>query len=253
MKKTGIIAAAGLAALISSCSSSAPKADMKTDVDSLSYSIGMAQTQGLKPYLVNRLGVDTTYLAEFVKGLNEGANAGDDKKKTAYYAGIQIGQQVSQQMIKGINYEVFGNDSTQTISLQNFLAGFIAGVMEKGGQMTLEQAQELAQAKMKEVKAKSLEKTYGDNKKAGEEFMANIAKKAGIKKLANGVYYEVIKEGNGEIPADTSRVEVNYEGKLINDTVFDSSYERKSPATFRCNQVIPGWTEALTHMPVSTE
>ena len=86
MKKTGIIAAAGLAALISSCSSSAPKADMKTDVDSLSYSIGMAQTQGLKPYLVNRLGVDTTYLAEFVKGLNEGANAGDDKKKTAYYA-----------------------------------------------------------------------------------------------------------------------------------------------------------------------
>ena len=152
MKKTGIIAAAGLAALISSCSSSAPKADMKTDVDSLSYSIGMAQTQGLKPYLVNRLGVDTTYLAEFVKGLNEGANAGDDKKKTAYYAGIQIGQQVSQQMIKGINYEVFGNDSTQTISLQNFLAGFIAGVMEKGGQMTLEQAQELAQAKMKEVK-----------------------------------------------------------------------------------------------------
>lgn len=131
MKKTGIIAAAGLAALISSCSSSAPKADMKTDVDSLSYSIGMAQTQGLKPYLVNRLGVDTTYLAEFVKGLNEGANAGDDKKKTAYYAGIQIGQQVSQQMIKGINYEVFGNDSTQTISLQNFLAGFIAGVMEK--------------------------------------------------------------------------------------------------------------------------
>lgn len=80
-EKTGIIAAAGLAALISSCSSSAPKADMKTDVDSLSYSIGMAQTQGLKPYLVNRLGVDTTYLAEFVKGLNEGANAGDDKKK----------------------------------------------------------------------------------------------------------------------------------------------------------------------------
>jgi peptidyl-prolyl cis-trans isomerase len=225
---------------------------MKTDVDSLSYSIGMAQTQGLKPYLVNRLGVDTTYLAEFVKGLNEGANAGDDKKKTAYYAGIQIGQQVSQQMIKGINYEVFGNDSTQTISLQNFLAGFIAGVMEKGGQMTLEQAQELAQAKMKEVKAKSLEKTYGDNKKAGEEFMANIAKKAGIKKLANGVYYEVIKEGDGEIPADTSRVEVNYEGKLINDTVFDSSYERKSPATFRCNQVIPGWTEALTHMPVGS-
>ena len=252
MKKTGFIAAAGLAALIASCTPSAPKADLKTDVDSLSYSIGMAQTQGLKPYLVNRLGVDTTYMSEFIKGLNEGANAGDDKKKTAYYAGLQIGQQVSQQMIKGINYEVFGQDSKQTISLQNFMAGFIAGVLEKDGKMTLEQAQEIAQAKMKEVKAKSLEKTYGENKKAGEKFMAEIAKKPGIKKLADGVYYEVIKEGNGPIPADTNRVEVHYEGKLLNDTVFDSSYKRNSPTTFRCNQVIPGWTEALTHMPVGS-
>lgn len=252
MKKTGFIAAAGLVALISSCSSSTPKANMKTDVDSLSYSIGMAQTQGLKPYLVNRLGVDTAYLDEFIKGLNEGANAGDDKKKVAYYAGINIGQQISQQMVKGINYEVFGNDSTQTISLQNFMAGFVSGVTGKDGQMTLEQAQEIAQAKMKEVKAKSLEKTYGENKKAGEKFMAEIAKKAGIKQLANGVYYEVITEGKGEIPADTSRVKVHYEGKLINDTVFDSSYRRNSPTTFRCNQVIPGWTEALTHMPVGS-
>lgn len=252
MKKTAFIAAVGLAALISSCTSSTPKANMQNDVDSLSYSIGMAQTQGLKPYLVNRLGVDTAYLDEFIKGLNEGANAGDDKKKVAYYAGINIGQQISQQMVKGINYEVFGNDSTQTISLQNFMAGFVSGVTGKDGQMTLEQAQEIAQAKMKEVKAKSLEKTYGENKKAGEKFMAEIAKKAGIKQLANGVYYEVITEGKGEIPADTSRVKVHYEGKLINDTVFDSSYRRNSPTTFRCNQVIPGWTEALTHMPVGS-
>ena len=252
MKKTAFIAAVGLAALISSCTSSTPKANMQNDVDSLSYSIGMAQTQGLKPYLVNRLGVDTAYLDEFIKGLNEGANAGDDKKKVAYYAGINIGQQISQQMVKGINYEVFGNDSTQTISLQNFMAGFVSGVTGKDGQMTLEQAQEIAQAKMKEVKAKSLEKTYGENKKAGEKFMAEIAKKAGIKQLANGVYYEVITEGKGEIPADTSRVKVHYEGKLINDTVFDSSYRRNTPTTFRCNQVIPGWTEALTHMPVGS-
>ena len=252
MKKTAFIAAAGLAALIASCTSSTPKANMKNDVDSLSYSIGMAQTQGLKPYLVNRLGVDTTYLSEFIKGLNEGANAGDDKKKVAYYAGINIGQQISQQMVKGINYEVFGNDSTQTISLQNFMAGFIAGVTGKDGAMTLEQAQEIATEMMKEVKAKNLEKAYGENKAAGEKFMAEIAKKPGIKKLDNGVYYEVITEGKGEIPADTSRVKVHYEGKLVNDTVFDSSYRRNTPTTFRCNQVIPGWTEALTHMPVGS-
>lgn len=253
MKKTSFIAVSALAALMASCSSSTPKADMKSNVDSLSYSIGMAQTQGLKEYLVNRVGVDTAYINEFVKGLNEGANSGDDKKQAAYYAGIQIGQQISQQMIKGINYEVFGDDSTQTISLKNFMAGFVSGVTGKDGKMTMEEAQEFANTKMKEIKAENLAEKYGENKKAGEDYMAKIAKKEGIKKLANGVYYEVITEGKGEVPADTTRVKVNYEGKLIDGTVFDSSYERKEPATFRCNQVIPGWTEALTHMPVGSK
>ena len=253
MKKLTLAAlAAVVAAGFMSCGNSTPKANLKSDIDSVSYAYGIMQSQGLEDYLVRGMGIDTAYMDEFYRGLNAGVNAGDDKKKTAYYAGLQIGQQVSQQMIKGINYEVFGQDSTQTISLQNFMAGFIAGVLEKDGKMTLEQAQEIAQAKMKEVKAKSLEKTYGENKKAGEKFMAEIAKKPGVKKLADGVYYEVIKEGNGPIPADTNRVEVHYEGKLLNDTVFDSSYKRNSPTTFRCNQVIPGWTEALTHMPVGS-
>ena len=82
--------------------------------------------------------------------------------------------------------------------------------------------------------------------------MPKIGKKEGIQKLDNGVYYEVITEGKGEIPADTSRVKVNYEGKLINDSIFDSTYKRGEPTTFRCNQVIPGWTNALTHMPVGS-
>ena len=86
MKKISIIAAVVLAAIISSCGNGTPKANMKSDVDSLCYAIGMAQSQGLKDYLVMRMGVDTTYLNEFIKGLNEGANAGDDKKMQAYFA-----------------------------------------------------------------------------------------------------------------------------------------------------------------------
>jgi FKBP-type peptidyl-prolyl cis-trans isomerase FklB len=252
MKKISVIAAVVLAAIMASCGNGTPKANLKNDVDTLSYAIGMAQTQGLKEYLVQREGVDTAYINEFIKGLNEGANSGDDKKKTAYYAGLRIGQQISQQMIKGINYEIFGEDSTQTISLNNFMAGFVAGTTGKGGLMSVDEAGQTAQDKMKSVKAEQMEKQYGDNKKACEEFMAKIAKKDGIKSLDNGVYYEVITEGTGEIPADTSRVKVNYEGKLINDTIFDSSYQRGEPTTFRCNQVIPGWTQALTHMPVGS-
>jgi len=252
MKKISIIAAVVIAAIMASCGNGTPKANLKNDIDTLSYAIGMAQTQGLKDYLVQREGVDTAYINEFIKGLNEGANAGDDKKKTAYYAGLRIGQQISQQMIKGINYEIFGEDSTQTISLKNFMAGFVAGTTGKGGLMSVDEAGMTAQAKMQSVKAEQMEKQYGDNKKACQEFMAKIAKKEGIKSLENGVYYEVITEGKGEIPADTSRVKVNYEGKLINDTIFDSSYQRGEPTTFRCNQVIPGWTTALTHMPVGS-
>ena len=66
------------------------------------------------------------------------------------------------------------------------------------------------------------------------------------------VQYKVIKEGTGEKPQATSKVKVNYEGKLVDGTVFDSSYKRNKPAVFECNRVIPGWTQALTNMPVGS-
>ena len=242
------IAVAGM----SSCGNSAPKADLKNDVDSMSYAIGMAQTQGLKEYLVGRMGVDTTYMNEFIRGLNEGANAGDDKKKAAYYAGIQIGQQISNIMMKNINHEVFGDDSTKTISLKNFMAGFVSGVTGKNGLMTQEQASMTAQSKMQEIKSKEMMKQYGPNKEKGEKFLAENAKKEGVKTLPSGVQYKVIKEGSGSIPADTSKVKVNYEGRTIDGKVFDSSYKRNQPLTLRCNQTIKGWTDAMVHMPVGS-
>lgn len=252
MKKFYFIAAAAVAAIMASCGNGTPKANMKNDIDTLSYAIGVAQSQGLKDYLTQRMGVDTAYIDEFVKGLNEGVNAGDDKKKAAFYAGIQIGQQVSQQMVKGLNYELFGDDSVKTVSIANFMAGFVAGTTGEGGLMTREEATETADRKMKEVKAAHLEETYGDYKKECEEFMAKIAKKDGIKSLGDGIYYEVITEGTGEVPSADDRVKVDYEGTLINDTVFDSSYKRGEPTVFMCKQVIPGWTKALTHMPVGS-
>ena len=242
------IVAAGMV----SCGKSTPKANLKSDVDTLSYAIGMAQTQGLKEYLVERMDVDTTYMQEFIKGLNEGANAGDDKKKAAYYAGIQIGQQISNIMMKNINREVFGNDSTKTISLKNFMAGFVSGVTGKNGLMTVEQAGQTAQTKMQQMKAEQMMKQYGPNKEKGEKFLAENAKKEGVKTLPSGVQYKVIKEGSGAIPADTSKVKVNYEGRTIDGKVFDSSYKRNQPLTLRCNQTIKGWTDAMVHMPVGS-
>jgi len=254
MRKFTVTAIAAVAAVMmyASCDNGAPKANLKSDVDTVSYAIGMAQTQGLREYLVGRLGVDTTYMDEFIKGLNEGANAGDDKKKAAYYAGIQIGQQISNQMVKGINHELFGEDSTKTISLKNFMAGFISGTTGKGGLMTPDSAAQVAQQLMRTIKAKNMEKEFGANKKAGEDFLKANAKKDGVKTLESGVQYKVIKEGTGAMPKDTSLVKVHYEGKTLDGKVFDSSYKRGQPTDFRANQVIKGWTDALVHMPAGS-
>ena len=97
-----------------------------------------------------------------------------------------------------------------------------------------------------------MEAKYGDNKKKGEEFMAANKSKEGIKTLPSGVQYKVIKEGNGPIPADTSMVSCNYEGRTIDGKVFDSSYKRNQPLKLRCNQTIKGWTDAMVHMPVGS-
>ena len=252
MKKVSIFMAIAAAASLASCTAQAPKANLKTDIDSLSYSIGMAQTQGLKGYLTGRLDVDTAYMAEFIKGLNEGANK-TSKKDIAYMAGLQIGQQISNQMMKGINQELFAGDSTKTISKDNFMAGFIAGTLEKGGVMTMEAAQEYTRTAMETIKAKAMEEKYADNKAAGEKFLAENKTKEGVKTTESGLQYKVITEGKGEIPADTCKVKVNYKGTLIDGTAFDSSYKRNEPATFRANQVIKGWTEALTMMPVGSK
>ena len=252
MKKITTLAAIAAVAGLASCTAQAPKANLKTELDSLSYSIGMAQTQGLKGYLVGRMDVDTAYLAEFIKGVNEGAKK-SGKKETAYMAGLQIGQQISNQMMKGINHELFGNDSVKTISKENFLAGFIAGTLEKGGLMTMEQAQTYTQTAMEAIKAKAMEEKYADNKAAGEKFLAENKTKEGVVTTPSGLQYKIITKGTGAIPADSSKVKVNYKGTLIDGTEFDSSYKRNEPATFRANQVIKGWTEALTMMPVGSK
>nr|WP_320037114.1 FKBP-type peptidyl-prolyl cis-trans isomerase [uncultured Bacteroides sp.] len=252
MKKVSIFMAIAAAATLASCTGKGPKADLKTDIDSLSYSIGMSQTQGLKDYLVQRVEMDTAYMDEFIKGLNEGVKE-TSKKKDAYYAGLQIGQQIKNQMIKGVNKELFGADSTKTISVDNFMAGFVAGTLGKGQKMTMQQAQEYTQKNMEAIKAKSMEKNYGANKKAGEDFLAANKAKPGIVTTASGLQYKIVKAGTGATPSDTSKVKVNYKGTLIDGTEFDSSYKRKEPATFVANQVIKGWTEALKLMPVGSK
>jgi len=225
---------------------------IKNQMDSLAYTMGMAQTQGLRDYLTGKMEMDTAYFDDFIRGLKEVATS-TDKKQNAYHLGILIGQQLNSQMLKGVNEEIFGKETTQSIDKDLYLEGFIAGTMGKGGIISVDAAQKYVQENMEKIKDKNLEQQYGANKEAGIKFLAENKTKEGVVTTASGLQYKIITKGTGEIPTADSKVKVHYKGTLLDGTEFDSSYKRNEPATFGAGQVIKGWTEALTLMPVGSK
>lgn len=256
MKKVTFIMTLAAVAALSSCTAQAPKANLSTDIDSLSYAIGMARTEGIDQLFMQQ-GIDSSRVADFIKGFNEGAARISDED-VAYMTGLQIGHMVSKQWVEGFNQQIFGNDSTQSLSRENLLAGFVAGIVDKG-YMTKLAAQTYMQQKMEEVTERSLEKRYADVIAEGKKFLEENKTKEGVMTTESGLQYKILTKGTGEIPADTNFVKVNYKGTLIDGTEFDSSYKRKDkngksqPTTFRADRVIKGWTEALTMMPVGSK
>lgn len=152
-----------------------------------------------------------------------------------------------------IGYKTGAALKAQSISIdaQDFNQGLQAGYGGGTSSMT-DQEMQATLDKMQQQVANNMQQqaqVAGDaNKKAGDEFLAKNAKEAGVVTLPSGLQYRIIHEGNGNSPKATDTVTVNYEGTLINGTVFDSSYKRGQPASFKVNQVIAGWQEALQLM-----
>jgi len=111
--------------------------------------------------------------------------------------------------------------------------------------------QKLQKIAMEKSEAKRLEEAKL-NKEVGQKFLESNKNNPGVYQTPSGLQYKVIKMGEGPKPTSTDKVKVHYEGKLINGKVFDSSYERGEPIEFELNQVIPGWAEGLTLMPVGS-
>ena len=220
--------------------------------DSVSYAAGMAVTNGLIPFLVQQQGVDTTYMADFIRGFKDVVNAGTDPKMKAYAAGLDIATQVRDRMLPGMLKEF--TDTPDTIVKSLVFRGFMDALMGDTTVFKQSVAENFFHKRQESNKVAKAEKLYGPNRDAGLKFLAENAKKEGVVVLPSGLQYKVIVQGNGDIPKSDEKVQVNYEGRLIDGTVFDASAKHgDKPLEFRADQVISGWTEALTMMPVGSK
>lgn len=224
------------------------KVNLVTKSDSLSYSAGMVRTDGLVPYLKQGFGVDTAYIADFIKGYEDAVAKGINDKTKAYFAGEQIALMVSQRMLPFLKDEFKGQ--SDSISDAMFNQGFISALKKDYTLMT----DSAAKAYFDHAFKLAVDARNEATRKAGEEFLAANKTKEGVITTPSGLQYKVLVKGDGEIPSKTDEVTVKYEGRLIDGTVFDSSYKRPGETSkFRPDQVISGWTEALTMMPVGSK
>lgn len=171
------------------------------------------------------------------------AEFADERQKQAYAMGAFFGQRISEttQSLKDLGIELNSEQLQQ--GLKDSLNG-AAKLEDAELQTTL---QTLQQEHMKLAQEKAAKETEAQ-KAEGESYLAENAKKEGVKVTESGLQYEVLTEGKGDSPKAEDIVEVHYKGTLIDGTQFDSSYDRGQPATFPLNQVIPGWTEGVQLM-----
>ena len=134
-----------------------------------------------------------------------------------------------------------GLDSTNLLIDAKDMQEILSGYFKKKQQAQMEEQQAAA--------SEAAEAKFGENKKAGEDFLEANKSKKGVKTTESGIQYIVLKEGSGEKPAGPmTKVKVHYHGTNIEGNIFDSSVDRGTPATFGLNQVIKGWTEGVQLM-----
>ncbi|MBO4720112.1 MAG: FKBP-type peptidyl-prolyl cis-trans isomerase [Prevotella sp.] len=225
---------------------------LTTSSDSVSYTAGMDATKGLVSFLVQQEKVDTAYMADFLKGFKEVATAGNDLQKRAYAAGIEIAVQVRDRILPAMMKDF--TDTPDSLIESLVFRGFTDALENDSTIFTHTDAERFFRERREVNMAAKEEKLYGPNRDAGETFLAENAKKEGVVTTRSGLQYKVLVKGEGEIPKEKDKVQVHYEGRLVDGTVFDASKKHgDKPISFRADQVIKGWTEALTMMPVGSK
>ena len=226
-----------------------PATKLVTPSDSVSYAAGYSATDQLLGYLIGTLHVDTAYINDFVRGYMDAYFKAKDPAFRAYSAGTNIGLQVKDRVFPGMSKELVGTDDS--LAVLPFHAGFLAGVRQDTSVFKMADARKLFQTRS--LAARDLRnKVYREE---NEAWLKSNATKPGVVVLPSGLQYKVLKEGDGAMPKPADQVKVVYEGKTIDGNVFDATSRHGDVKfdTFRCDQVIKGWTEALTKMKVGSK
>lgn len=216
--------------------------------DSISYAAGKASTLGLMEYLQRKYQVDTAYMADVIDGFKEAMEQGADPRFKARDAGVQIARMAMERIFPGTQEQFEGTGNSITADLFN--AGFLSELANDSSIYTMDAARKFFETHLKTAREASQKDYIEKNTK----WLAENKIKAGVKATASGLQYKVLRAGNGAIPTKDDKVTVKYEGRMIDGTVFDSSYKRNpQTSTFGVSQVIKGWTEALCMMPVGSK
>jgi len=208
-----------------------------------SYAAGVAQSASLAQYIAQRSGVDSAHIKDFVAGLTKDFTPEEAAKLRAMVAGLEIKNQLPQ-IVQSMNQQATGKADTSYVDAAAFTMGLSEGLLNNS---------RISADSAKKVEQQQYDFYTQQVKTLNAEYLAQYAKQKGVKSTASGLLYKVVKQGDGAMPADTSQVEVHYEGRLVDGTVFDSSYKRGETATFGLNQVIKGWSEAVKLMKVGSE
>ena len=147
------------------------------------------------------------------------------------------------------------DSGVQKVDFESFLDGFKAILLHRQLKVSVEDGNKILNTffeRIQKEKDDAERKERAENKKLSEDFLQKNLKSDDIKVTESGLQYRIINQGDGEHPTAHSHVKCHYEGKLMDGTIFDSSYDRGEPTTFGLDQVIPGWTEGLQLMPVGS-
>ncbi|NDV46821.1 FKBP-type peptidyl-prolyl cis-trans isomerase [Paludibacter sp. 221] len=243
MKKLNILAI--IVVLSFSMSALANPPALKNRTDSLNYAFGLLQSGNIKMYLQNDSTGEQT--KSFLQGVDKAMKKGS-KYIEMEGIGANIGQNLKMQNETGLL-----ESKDLTVNIELIKQGLINGLYGFDEQMNSGDAQMYVRGTMQQIEEKKMEELYGENRREGEEFLAENKTKPGVVTTESGLQYKVVKTGKGKKPTATDKVKVHYHGTLIDGTVFDSSINRGEPITFGVSQVIAGWTEALKLMPVGSK